>query len=123
MSLQTNIARDWQLFDGVVNATLTGAAAQSAGSNVTVTNVKILRRAITRSNTQVFGDVLWSPGDLLIDVWDYRDIGSTNVSVALGRDVRPDDLITVEGTTYQVNQAVYSPMTSRWQCLSSRRLA
>lgn len=124
MSLQTNIQRDWQLFDGVEEATITAKGMQSGVSNTTATGAKILLRQLNQNNSRQFGGVLFDPGTILIEVWNARASGSSNLSVALGRDLQQNDTITQsDSTVWQINQITYSPQTSRWQCACSKVLS
>lgn len=121
MSLQTDIQRDWQFIDGVEEITFTAKGAQSGVSDSTATGVKVLFRELTENNSRAFGGVYFDPGTVLIEVWNARATGSTNLDTALGRSPRKSDLITQsDSTAWQINQITYSPITNRWKCACSQ---
>lgn len=123
MSLMTDIERDWQFIDGVEEATVTAKGMQSDTGDTTATGCKILLRQLSASNARNFGGVMFDPGSILIELWNARTTGSSNVSVALGRNPQQSDLITQsDSTVWQINQITYSPMTNRWQCACTQRI-
>jgi hypothetical protein len=115
MSLKEQICRDWRYMDGVFEGTVTAKSPRLA--DVTCASVKMLRGVLTRNNSQMFGGILFNPGDTLIEVWDCRDVGSDDVQVVLGREIEAGDTLTLpNGQVWTIHQSVYSDLTSRWSC-------
>jgi hypothetical protein len=151
LALKDAIARDWEAFDGVENATIIAQSARLA--DVTCANTKVLRRALTKSAMMRFGGIIFEPGNILIDVWDYRQDGANqgltdtdgnpittsdgtpigesgvtdleypSLQTILGREIDTDDLIQFSsGNVWRIHNAMYSHMTSRWSCRCSKVL-
>ena len=118
MSLQTDIQRDWQFFDGVEDVTFT----PRGNSEPALTGVKALRRAVSETAVQIFGGAIASPGTVVWHLWNDRGSGVDTLLDA-SDEPEPQDFITqANGTIWTITQVVYSPQTSRWQCLTVRQI-
>jgi hypothetical protein len=78
-----------------------------------------LQRPVTAQARQLFGAQYLAPDSCVWHVWDYNGTSALLDEITVG--VMAGMKIVQGSTTWNVNQAIYSPITSRWQCLCSKQ--
>jgi hypothetical protein len=107
MTLQSEIAGDWEFIDGVEEITFTPV------SGSVVNGVKALQRQWSRSASQVFGNLMLQPDTTVWHLW-------LNGQTFTPRD--RDTITEAGGTVWIIGQAVYWKQTSRWMCLAIKQI-
>ncbi len=116
MTLQSDIADDCEIFDGLItNATIT-----TTKPTATITNVRVLPRQFTKK-TVGYSDALADQGSVVFEVFNKK-ADDTLIKTSITRNLRRDDELTVESVAYLVQSSVWSPITSRWVCICLQKI-